>query len=528
MPAASPLHLDHSTEPPVFLVSTASKTKNGTLTLTFSKPEGAADVSCRSITVQLPVGPAPTDLTTNPNPITTSYGGYGTWRITPKADERSATFVCTPQGMPGNKVLFTAGRHFTLILAGIPVARTPGIAASTITASIETAVDTERWDDKPVTSPDIAKDREDLAVPFFFRAFSSVKPRVPNGTTTELRWEGSETGVEYWLAWDDREPVEVFGQSHQTPALTDTTTFVLDARTTENGRSVSHFLSTTVTVKDPDIIAKTLTTSDRLTVTDTFTATHKNGSTVVKKVEAGTTVFAGEVTMNAKLTVNAVIQANDNVVVAANKAVQTDTIRRRLNGNGTGVKIDDALQITGTTTAAAVTASGDVTVDAARTLQAGTIKASKKVDVHDTFVADNTDSKKTWINNLSGVVDLFGDVTSVYAEDITTNYDKTYTAQTSGFVIITLYGSRTDSNKDAIELTSYFSVEAITNGYNYYTSSAQSKRSGQNTDSSLTVPVRRGHDVRIKLHNPRAGGASSHGGLKVYWVGLGNGGLTPK
>ncbi|MGK4584981.1 hypothetical protein [Kitasatospora sp. HPMI-4] len=538
--AASPLHLDHSTEPPTFLVSTASKTKNGTVTLTFSKPEGARDVSCRSITVKLPVGPAATDLTTNPNPITANYSGYGTWRITPTADARTATFVCTPQ-MPGNKVVFTAGRHFTLVLSSIPVARTPGVAALAITASIETAVDTESWDEKPVTSPDIAKDREDLAVPFFFRAFSCKAPRVPNGGTTELHWEGSEAGVEYWLAWDDRPPVRVSGQSHRTHALTDTTTFVLDARTTENGKSVSHFLSTTVTVKDPDIVAKTVTASDRLSVTDTFTATHKNGATVVKKVEAGTTVFAGEVTMNAKLTVNADIQANGDVTV---KDTLTATGHLQANtsitlAGGKTLKVD---KIDASTTNGRINLLGNVEVSSSKTLYARYLMGlgtypTMDIDAHlglsspgrTTYVngplvtkGNVTIEQKSILNpptdnvfTLQSLANLFG---TVQSWGLTWNRKRTFTAPTSGIAIAIVQCTGGDRNP----------VVKIEAGGKEVRASAL-KFNGPVRDGHATtmLALHKGQACTVRFTDSGGDSGSSYKTAWLVWIPVGVGAINP-
>ncbi|MFJ8477468.1 hypothetical protein [Kitasatospora sp. NPDC094011] len=540
----SPLHLDHSTEPAIFLVSTASKTKNGTLTLTFSKPEGAADVSCRSITVKFPVGPAATDLTTNPSPITTSYGGYGTWRITPQIGERSAGFVCTPQGMPGNKVLFTAGRHFTLVLAGIPVARTPGIAALTITASIETAVDTESWDDTPVTSPDIAKSREDLAVPFFFRAFSSVKPRVPNSGATELRWEGSETGVRYFLAWDDRDPVEVFGQSHQTPALTDTTTFVLDARTTENGRSVSHFLSTTVTVKDPDIAARNVLASHWIGVTDTFTATHKNDDEIlVKRIQAGTTVFAGEVTMNAKLTVNADIAANGNVEVASTKTL---TANGHLQANASitlasakTLKVD---KIDVSTTDGTVNLISNVEVSSSKTLYARKLMGLGTYPTMDIegHLYLSSSGRTTYINGplvtkgnvtferksiqtpptdnvftLQSLANVFGAVQSF---GLTWNRKRTFTAPSSGIAIALVQCTGGDRNPIVKLLAGGKEVRATARRFNSPT-----------RDGHSTTMLALGKGQSCQVHFTDSGGDSnaSYKAAWLFWIPFGVGEINP-
>ncbi|AJC61666.1 hypothetical protein [Streptomyces sp. 769] len=282
-------------DPTPLAVSTASKTKLGVIRLRFTKAAGVPDVECTRITVTLPVGDTNTDLTSNPGNIDYKHSSSGrSWSITPSGDR--ATYVCTPSG-PGGKFVFTDTAHFTLILDAIPVGRLPGEASLALTASTATnQLDEEDW------TVSITKAVDDF---FFFRAFSCEQPQIPNNGTATLRWEGSEHETEYWLSYDGRDPQQVTGQSVQIEGITDTTTFVLDARTPNPDTKEfdqHHYLSTTVTVKEPTIVAKELT-AKRINVPQTLTADSSNKTTTLH----GHTTFEEDVTVMARLIVNGTI-----------------------------------------------------------------------------------------------------------------------------------------------------------------------------------------------------------------------------
>ncbi|MFF4287559.1 hypothetical protein ACFY0R_19920 [Streptomyces sp. NPDC001633] len=155
---------------------------------------------------------------------------------------------------------------------------------------------TAPWADRPIDLPAVEKASNE----FYFRNFSCQKPRVAHGTATALQWEGTPRNTEYYLSWDDQgpkklTPPQVSGlHTEPTHQLTHTTTFVLDAQTRNAAnQTVHHYLSTTVTVENPDITAKTLEVTDKLEVDATFTA---DGRT--KQTTAQTTTFDGNVTIN--------------------------------------------------------------------------------------------------------------------------------------------------------------------------------------------------------------------------------------
>ncbi|WP_329169707.1 hypothetical protein OG754_00075 [Streptomyces decoyicus] len=397
------LHVEPDPASQRFPVSTASKTKNGVLKFTFSKPEGSAPVRCQRITVTLPVGSAATDLASRGDAIHYNYSRPGqAWRIVPQLTAGSATFVCTPEG-PGGQITFGAGQRFTLILSSIPVTRAPGRAQITISAYTAFTGDGD-WDDRPLSVDPVEKVME-IPDSFFLRSFSCEKPQVGNRLKTVLHWEGSEAGTEYYL-WDGRSetPTKVTGRSCDTHALTDTTTFVLEARGKDaNNRPVSLYLSTTVTVKDPDIAAKTVTATDKISVTDTFTADNKDG----KKTWARATTFEGDVTITGtnKLTVggklavngetdlNADVRINAHATVTGGNVLRVRDIRGLVNEALTIDKDEKGVTIKGALTAdGTVTGNKGITVPTGQTLTAAAITASGLISANDglTVKADKT------------------------------------------------------------------------------------------------------------------------------------------
>ncbi|SHL83851.1 hypothetical protein [Streptomyces yunnanensis] len=208
-----------------------------------------------------------------------------------RSDDDTVTFVCTPAE---GEAVFDGSREFTLILSNIPVNQTPGAA----TLGITQTVIADGGEDHHTTSLD-GFEKADSA--FVFENFSSEQTRVGNGEHITLHWTGSPENTEYHLSWDDRtERISVPTARHCSfdtadlpgfAGLSRTTTFVLDAQTTNSSaQTVHHYQSTTVTVTDPDIDAASLTATGRIAVreggTDTLLARSDNASTQVLTVRA--------------------------------------------------------------------------------------------------------------------------------------------------------------------------------------------------------------------------------------------------
>ena len=209
-----------------------------------------------------------------------------------RSEESTVTFICTPDSKPA---LFDDDREFTLILANVPVNQTPGTAALTI---VESIADGDTVEDH--TS--VLRGFEKIGTDFVFENLSSRDPRVENGCATTLHWTGSPHNTNYYISWDDRAPEMLSGITGPgcqwpTPELTHTTTFVLRADTPNaTGESIRRYLSTTVTVKEPSIEARTLTATDLAAVSDGATVAFHSRSEDRKTV-ADKAVFNADVTI---------------------------------------------------------------------------------------------------------------------------------------------------------------------------------------------------------------------------------------
>lgn len=333
-------------------VSTASKTKPGVVHITFAKAPGRPTVKCRGIWVTVPIGTTESDLTSTFDLIEYGYSGLGS-TVTPNQNTKS--YHCVRSG-PKKIYEFDATSHFTLILKAIPVSRLPGAARLAISAEVTTAeTPTESdWIVQNIDADDITKFVDDH---FYFTSFSCVEPQVANPGTAELHWNGSDVGTEYWLSYNDKPAYRVTGQSTTVGGLTDITTFVLDARTPNPETNVfdqHHYLSTTVTVKEPTIEAKSLTATDRIAIADTFSAVSSTRTTTA----FGPTTFEGDVTVMAgnKLTVNDIASGNGTVAINAAVTAKAATVDS-LDARTGEIKTSGALT-GGTTTVTSLNAGG--------------------------------------------------------------------------------------------------------------------------------------------------------------------------
>ncbi|MEU8924887.1 hypothetical protein AB0D10_28760 [Kitasatospora sp. NPDC048545] len=300
------LDLVYETTPALFTISTPAETKKGTLFLTFRRPATSANVRCRKIVVTLPVGSNAADLVGNTGgaeaddiddyPRDSTGLEWNVERQTTPAEPASPaevtaiTFICTP---PSGETTFDASREFTLILSSIPINRTAGAAPLTVSETTTAGTD---WSERTLGPSAVEKAGNE----FRFQTFSCVDPRVAHGRSTVLQWDGTPQNTEYYLFWDDAPAKRLTGLPARPPLtvttheLTRTTTFVLNAQTKNAaGQTVHHYLSTTVTVKDPDLLAKTLAAADKVDVHDTFVADRTNAS----KTWARATTFNGDVTI---------------------------------------------------------------------------------------------------------------------------------------------------------------------------------------------------------------------------------------
>jgi hypothetical protein len=217
------------------------------LSFAISCPASVDSVTVKQIAFNLPVGdpaaPVATDLTVDATSITASVSSSGsdTWNLA--RGTAPGVFVLTPA--TGGGVVTTQG--IVVTLTGIHVAPVVGTAAVKI---VELTVGSSF----PLVTT--------IAVPkfpygFFAGEFNAAAPQIPHGGSAKLTWMGS-VGPKYTLLWgtnsQDVSPLNAW----TSPALTNTTTFILQVVAQQASETVTIQFSVTVIVADPDFTATTL------------------------------------------------------------------------------------------------------------------------------------------------------------------------------------------------------------------------------------------------------------------------------
>ncbi len=518
------LQVAPTTLPFPLAVSTASKAKLGDIDLFFTKPPAQPEVKCRWITVTVPVGTAHDDLTSNPGIQTEYETSTGSWAIdTLEADDHT-TFTCTKSGRGDKWFSFEDESYFTLTLQRISVSRTPGEVAFTVTAQVTTDDDPDfdnddDWTEQDIAMPNVTKSLDDF---FFFRSFSCEKPQVTNTTgdagTVILRWEGSENDTAYYLSGGPFDEELVTGQSHPVSGLTDTTTFVLDARTTgPDGEPVHHYLSTTVTVKDADIRAKTLTASNSITVPATFTADSTDHSVTA----FGPTTFEGDVMARNTLTVGGKLDAKAGVDVSGGKL----DAKAGLDVSGGKLDAKAGLDVSGgklDAKAGLDVSAGKLDAKAGLDVSGGKLNAKAGLEVSGAKLDAKAGLGVSGALDVTGAnVKALGTMTTIQSSTTAVStYSKTGQPTTDGFLLVRLASNTyANLNPSTDERLYRFTVATVTVG----SMTANVSCPGISIRNfygawSTPIPVKANQTYKVEI---TSAGQEYEPQISIYWLPLG-------
>ncbi|MFI1452179.1 hypothetical protein, partial [Streptomyces roseus] len=253
--ATNLLPYEPSTDPKPLRVSSAEETEYGSVNINVG---GGITTSawCNKITVRVPVGAGAEHLTTEGADIKT--GASTGW--TPSAPTVSGGFAVITF-TPERAVQFT-GQIITLTLSNIAVNRTAGQVSIAI-------VESSSRTNGSFTNKDASVEVDKFPAGFVFRNFAPEKIMVENGEVAVLRWEGSD--AKYTMHWGDT-PAGVSLDKERiwsTPrGLTTVTGFMLRAEVTAGGVTLTHTLTTAVTVRIPDLVVRNLTVQGPATFAD--------------------------------------------------------------------------------------------------------------------------------------------------------------------------------------------------------------------------------------------------------------------
>jgi hypothetical protein len=251
---ASTTLLDYSlaTSPTPLQVSPASGPPSvALLSFVISCPVAVGEVKVQQIAFNLPVGdptaPQSTDLTETATGITASVSSSGAdqWQIAPGVS--AGSFVLTPAPQASGLI---DGQGLTVTLSGIEIGPVVGTALLEI---VELASSSSSPAGARLCAIQVAK----FPYGFFAGNFAASEPMIDNGGTVTLSWIGS-TGPRYRLLWASQSLDVSTLRRWTSPALTDSTTFILQVSAQQGGQTVDIHFSLTVIVARPNIVATQL------------------------------------------------------------------------------------------------------------------------------------------------------------------------------------------------------------------------------------------------------------------------------
>ncbi|MFE9222918.1 hypothetical protein ACFYN3_42520 [Streptomyces lavendulae] len=405
--AAGPLLLDYtlSTVPARLRVSTATQDRLGRLDLTVTGGTTASPYYCEQITITLPIGPGPTQLTEAglgviAREVTGGSGGNQGrgWDITETPGNTRRTFTCTPR----HEARFDGTWTLKLSLIDIPLNRQPGDAPITIAESTRTT--DGDYETREETVP-ITKSPPE----FIFTDFRPENIAVPRTQAVKLHWVcDGDADATFTLFWNGNteaigKGVRQWPPAGRTVTITKDTSFMLRANTKNpSGGDEYHYQTIVINCTDPDLNANTLNVAG---------ITNLNGTTNLKTATvAGTTNLNG--TTNTKdLTVNSgyTLTANGPVTLAGATSLNGSTTTRNLTVNsGYTLTANGPVTLAGATTLNGSTTTRNLTVNSGYTLTVnGDFVVNGKVNIFRSSyqIARYTSSTSgTWYAPTAGLI----------------------------------------------------------------------------------------------------------------------------
>ncbi|MGY0072014.1 hypothetical protein ACWZEH_35865 (plasmid) [Streptomyces sp. QTS137] len=316
------LPYEPSTDPKPLRVSSAEETEYGSVNINVGGGI-TTPAWCNKITVRVPVGAGAEHLTTEGAAIKT--GASTGW--TPSAPTVSGGFAVITF-TPARAVQFT-GQIITLTLSNIAVNRTAG------QVSIE-IVESSSGTNGSFTNKDAAVVVDKFPTGFVFRNFAPEKIMVENGEAAVLRWEGSD--AKYTMHWGDTPAGVSLDKERVWPTprgLTTVTGFMLRAEVTAGGATLTHTLTTAVTVRIPDLVVRNLTVQGPATFADNVSLSNTAKDLTV----AGSVRGAGSSPLRVSQPAGLKVDAGLNVTGAStfdNNVTVTDdlTVKGELHAQG--------------------------------------------------------------------------------------------------------------------------------------------------------------------------------------------------
>ena len=239
--AGSLLSYEIEPDPNPLTVSTAKDPVVGRLDISVAVGN-SGPAFCKSIKVRIPIGAGASALTENRTQLTSSVVGASGWTARSGFDDgawRVFEFVA-------ERPVQVTGRAVTLVISQIEVNKAVGEAGLEI---IEESSPTNG----SFTPKTVEAAVQKFPAEFIFRNFRPAKVMVSNGEKAILKWDGS-TDAEYTMFWDrSSQDVSNLREWTTPEPLTAPTGFMLQAKVTAGGVTLTHTLTTVVMVERPDL-----------------------------------------------------------------------------------------------------------------------------------------------------------------------------------------------------------------------------------------------------------------------------------
>ncbi|MFI8499926.1 hypothetical protein ACIGFK_15675 [Streptomyces sp. NPDC085524] len=470
------LPYEPSTDPNPLRVSSAEETEYGSININVGGGI-TTPAWCNKITVRVPLGSGAGHLTDNGAGIRT--GASTGW--TPSAPSVVSGFAVITF-TPTRAVQFT-GQIISLTLSNIEVNRAPG----RVTIDI---VESSSPTNGSFTDRTAAVEVDKFPAGFVFRNFAPEKIMVENGEAAVLRWEGSD--AKYTMYWGDA-PAGVPLDKERTwttpVGLSTVTGFMLRAEVSEGGTTLTHTLTTAVTVRIPDLVVRNLTVQGPAVFSDAVSLSNAAKDLTVAGSVRGAGSNPLRVSQPAGLKVDAKAQVagvfsvdgtstfNNDVSVAGTQTT-TLTVLGSVRGSGSnplrvsqpaGLKVDAAMTVAGATSL-----TGTTTLSGATTLSGSTV--------------------------LSGTTQLFQGAQIRFwnkGQAPGSGNKFTATAQTDG--ILTCSVKQFDATSMEKNIGYKANLTLKIGGRYHYCAAPMLRQVGGGSEYNITVPVRKGEQIEAWL-----------------------------
>lgn len=210
---------------------------------------GEATVTCSMIEISVPIGTIARALTDNPGSIKLAARPSSQWAFDPPNPSDPGTFIVRPTKPQYGQ--FTVDTTLYLQIYSIEVNAEIGTFELDVVESSAPGTDT-------TTPRQAAWKIPKFPYGFTVSDFRPNAPQVNDGQPVTLKWNASESPeATLTILYGQNAPVDVTKVITWTTrsGLHQDTTFILDAAVQYDGGTVHHYLTTTVTVLNPDLTA---------------------------------------------------------------------------------------------------------------------------------------------------------------------------------------------------------------------------------------------------------------------------------